>query len=101
MNWSVTCLVLVKESPFCLPPILVEKLQERLAKSIENYKNSVPKKIAIEGVKKTDGIAIFDKNLLSFFRNSGFAEVTGTWQCKRKSPFSFALHSFLRNFAHE
>jgi len=42
----------------------------------------------------------FSFALLSFFRNFGSAEVTGTRQCKTKNwRFSFALLSFFRNFA--
>ena len=34
-----------------------------------------------------------------FFRNFGFAEVTGTRKSKRKTSFPFAFLSFFRNFA--
>ena len=33
-----------------------------------------------------------------FSCNIGFAEVTGTRQSEGKTSFSFALHSFFRNF---
>jgi len=36
---------------------------------------------------------------LSLIRNSGFAEVTSTRKCKRKTGFPFAFLSFFRNFA--
>jgi len=35
---------------------------------------------------------------LSFFRNFGFAELTGHSEMKRKASFPFAFLSFFRNF---
>ena len=35
----------------------------------------------------------------SFFRNSGFAEVTMHLEMQKKNSFSFAFHSFFRTFA--
>ena len=37
--------------------------------------------------------------LYNFFRNFGYAEITLHSEMTRKASFSFAFHSFFRNFA--